>query len=187
MSGCLSSTLFLYTPFLHPRHMPTLMAVCKLMKEGAAPAWREYQAWTAPMDAEVLRRSHALDDLVTRILQMRPHILRRRADVVRRLRTLNRLLRDGVVCGNRECRVPLVRGTERCDACFYWVCEACRAFRPPGTHALPCANCGRAALHGCRDCALLIPRDRERCYDCRCEHARRSAHAIAPHASPATC
>lgn len=163
----LSHTCFLYAPFLHPRSLPSLMGVCRSLREDAEPAWRRYQSWVAPYDAAVLRRSHALDEFAARLAKRRPLILMRRADLLQRLRHMNRLLRGGARCENRDCRVPIVRGTERCDRCGYWRCAACAAFRAPGTHALPCASCGHAALHGCRDCALQIPRDRERCSDCR--------------------
>jgi hypothetical protein len=163
----LGNTCHLVTPFLPGQTLVPLLAVCRDLRQSVTPLWRRYQMWLAPSDAAVLRRSHALDDLAARIAQRRPCILQHRIDMLRRLRAMNHVLRQGTWCRNSACRVPIARDTDRCDTCFHWRCTSCGTFRAPGTYHAPCIDCGYETLHPCGQCRLRIPRDRQLCNECR--------------------
>ena len=162
----------LCVPFLPCSTLTTLLATSKGIDAELRPHWHRYQMWLDPYDADIVRRSHALDDLRQDLQRLRSRIRLRRTERGRSVHAALLILRQGARCPNLPCQMPIVRGTARCDFCCYWECSQCRGFRKPGTFGERCAHCGFEDLHPCVACGLRVPRDRERCNEC---HAMASA------------
>ena len=163
----LATVSTLCVSFLSCGTLSTLLSVSRELEAEMRPYWYRYLMWLDPYDADIVRRCHAVDDLQRDLRRLRSQIRRRREEKAQTLRAALRLLRQGVRCPNPACQRPIVRGTERCEFCKYWACSRCGGVRKPGTFGIPCEHCAFEDLWPCLTCRRGIPRDRERCFDCR--------------------